>query len=237
MPWPWKRAKRPRPRLGTPPAGAIYLVRHGEVENPRHVVYADLPGFGLSERGRFQAAAVADRLGDRTVAGVLSSPLDRAVQTATAIASLHALHPQIDERLTEWKLSGRWSGVVWEDLPREFPGELEAYLDHPDDLPFSPESLDDLASRVTEAILEFRAAVPEGDLVVVGHQDPIQAARLAITGRSLAGLPTDKPGHGGVVSLVSNISADAHSDADWVEGPYWEPEQDRTFPPPPPLAD
>ncbi|RPI21428.1 MAG: histidine phosphatase family protein, partial [Actinobacteria bacterium] len=35
----------------------LLLMRHGEVENPRHVVYSDLPGFHLSAGGRAQAAA------------------------------------------------------------------------------------------------------------------------------------------------------------------------------------
>ena len=40
----------------------LHLVRHGEVENPDHVVYADLAGFGLSGRGVSQAEAAADYL-------------------------------------------------------------------------------------------------------------------------------------------------------------------------------
>ena len=35
----------------------LHLVRHGEVENPDRLVYADMPGFGLSERGWSERAA------------------------------------------------------------------------------------------------------------------------------------------------------------------------------------
>ncbi|MFQ5427057.1 MAG: histidine phosphatase family protein, partial [Gaiellales bacterium] len=49
----------------------IHLVRHGEVENPDHVVYADLPGFGLSATGSAQAEAAANHLHDKRVQVVL----------------------------------------------------------------------------------------------------------------------------------------------------------------------
>ena len=40
----------------------IHLVRHGEVENPKGIIYGRLPGFHLSERGQRQAAAAAQHL-------------------------------------------------------------------------------------------------------------------------------------------------------------------------------
>ena len=57
--------------------GVVHLVRHGEVENPRGVIYGRLPGFGLSARGRAQveetAAYLAEQLDDPPL--VVSSPL------------------------------------------------------------------------------------------------------------------------------------------------------------------
>ena len=56
----------------------IIIVRHGEVFNPNHVVYADLPGFDLSVTGVRQAHLVGTHLARVRVDVVLSSPLDRA---------------------------------------------------------------------------------------------------------------------------------------------------------------
>ena len=53
----------------------VNVVRHGEVYNPSGVLYGRLPGFGLSEKGRAQADAVADALADRDIVAVISSPL------------------------------------------------------------------------------------------------------------------------------------------------------------------
>jgi broad specificity phosphatase PhoE len=227
----WFRRSKQRTSPSVTKAGRIHLVRHGEVENPKHVVYAGIEGFHLNAVGRRQAAEAADHLGELNVTGVLSSPLERAQETAAAVAALHGLEVIAEERLTEWSLSNRWQGVAWEDLPSRFPGELEAYLSDPTALPFAPEQLSDAAGRCIAAITEFRDASPDGDLVIVGHQDPIQATRLAMTGRSFDGFHAAKPGHGSVTTLVSSIGSDSSNDPDWLEATYWEPEQHTAFPP------
>lgn len=198
----------------------IYLVRHGEVHNPSHVVYADLDGFELSERGRVQAESAGRWLAERGVGRIVSSPLTRAVQTARALASATDAPLLLDEGLTEWRLSQRWAGVVWEALPARFPGELEAYLDHPDDLPFAPEQLGDVAERFVAVVERHAGPAP---VAFVSHQDPVQAARVALCGRDWADFPGGKPGHASIVCLEDR-------GASWREAGYWEPEQGEPFP-------
>ena len=204
---------------------SVFLVRHGEVWNPGHVVYADLPGFPLSATGRRQASAVADRLPHD--ATVVSSPLDRAVETAQIIASHTGGRVVIDDALTEWALGSRWAGRVWEQLEASFPGELTAYLEHPEHLPFSPEPLSDLATRVGGAVRMCRDEL-EGPLVFVSHQDPIQAARLFLTGRPLAELNRDKPMHAEAIELSVSTTEP------WIERGSWAPDQERVARPLPP---
>ena len=177
----------------------LYLVRHGEVHNPDHVVYSDLPGFGLSERGRAQAEAAAERLAGASVARVLSSPLERALETARLIARPHGLTPEVDPQLTEWRMLHRWRGQTWESVEADRPHEFRGYLDAPLELAWADESLEALTSRVVAAI---ERAADAGPVVVVAHQDPIQAARLALTHRSLRLLNADKPRHAEIVHLV-----------------------------------
>jgi len=189
----------------------IHLVRHGEVENPGHLVYADLPGFRLSDLGRRQAEAAAARLAPiARGALVVSSPLERAVETALAIARALGTDVRTDPDLTEWRLGQRWAGIAWADLPDRFPGELEAYLAHPDDLEFSPESIAEVADRMAAAVGRLGADHPGAEAVVVSHQDPIQAARLRLTGLPLAALAAGKPAHAEIVTL------DAAGDR-WIE--------------------
>ena len=194
----------------------VHLVRHGEAHNPTEVVYDSLPGFPLSETGVVQARAVSRYLGSQPIVSVWSSPLQRALETAAPIAGRSGTPVLVDEELIEWSLLSRWAGTKWADLPSNYPGELEAYLDHPARLGFGDETLDMLAARMTRAIKRIEARSDAGDVVVVGHQDPIQAARLALTGRSLSGLHSDKPTHASVITLVPGAS--------WRELSFWEPE-------------
>jgi broad specificity phosphatase PhoE len=183
----------------------LHLVRHGEVENPGGIVYAGLPGFDLADRGRRQASSAAARLAARPVDTILSSPLKRAVETAHIIAALLGADVTVDERLTEWGLLDRWAGHRWDDLDDRFPGELAAYLADPTDLPFAPETLRELATRAVEGITTAWRSRSGGDVVVVGHQDPTQAAWRQLTGRSLDDFHADKPAHAAVVTLAPGL--------------------------------
>ncbi len=198
-------------------ASRIHIVRHAEVENPQHLVYADLPGYHLSQVGAEQARAAARYLGRSPVVAVWSSPLLRSLRTAETIATRAGLAVRIDEDLTEWRLMNRWRGVRWEDLPERFPGELEAFSSTPQDLPFSPESLQDLIRRVTGALRRLDAHYPHGELVVVTHQAPVRAAVLGLLGMPLSSFREDHPGHASVTTMKGGPR--------WTIETTWEPDQ------------
>ena len=194
-----------------------YLIRHGEVENPDHVVYADLPGFSLSVKGRQQATATGNRLSTTPPTLIVASPLERAVETAHLIAEATGASVETDERLTEWLLSQRWAGTGWEALAHVFPGELETYLQRPTDLPFSPESLHDLARRVASCVEDWAAAT-DGPIAFVSHQDPIHSGYRVLTRQGFDDYHTNKPAHCGVMSLQRDHSG-------WASAGYWAPDQ------------
>ncbi len=180
----------------------VHLVRHGEVYNPRNVVYADLAGFHLSERGLQEAGWAGSFLSARPITAVYSSPLDRAMETASLIAYHHGLGPAPVDGLIEWRLLNRWRGLRWQDLEKCRPGELEAYLSHPTCMEFAPETLHALAGRLSRTITDLAERDPDAEIVVVSHQDPIQAARLELTGQPLDVLHHRKPGHCEILSLT-----------------------------------
>lgn len=196
----------------------VHLIRHGEVHNPEHVVYADIPGFVLSERGMAQARATAEYLSRFQLAAIVSSPLDRAVQTAFAVAEKSAAKVSTDDRLTEWKLGQRWAGVRWDDLPERFPGELEQYLDDPTDLAFSSESLETMAQRIAGAVCDWAQSIAPKDVAFVSHQDPIHGGTKVLTAAGLGGYHDAKPEHCSVTTLTSQGGL-------WRRSAYWAPEQ------------
>lgn len=193
----------------------VHLVRHGEVSNPDHVVYGTLPAYGLSTLGVEQARKVGRYLGPRAVVAIWSSPLERSLRTAEEIAARSGVPVRVDPDLTEWETIDRWRGHPWNEIPAKFAGELEAYLDHPHDLSFASETLDELADRMAAVAKRLDHEHPHGDVVIVSHQDPIQAGRLRLVGASLDQLQRDKPGHGAVISLRPGST--------WVEETIWTP--------------
>ena len=207
----------------------LLLVRHGEVHNPDHICYGDLPGFGLSPQGRLQAQAAAGYLVGLGADLLVSSPIERARETAGIIGRELGLSPVADDRLHEWRLGARWAGVAWEALQEAFPGELGAYFSHPQNLAFSPESLAEVALRIAGLITDLGDHHPGKTAILVSHQDPIQAARLALTGAGFDGFHTDKPRHCAVFTLSGG--------PDWHLEAAWAPTGPRTDFPPAPATD
>lgn len=153
----------------------VHLVRHAEVQNPDNIWYGRLEGFPLSERGFRQAAAVGEWFSSRDLVAVYSSPLQRALQTAEAIAHHHDLEvteePDIIESMT--RLEGK-------------PGDLRLFR-NPLRIfyflnPFRPtwgEKFSNTRTRMVRAIEKMRANHPEAEVAAVSHMTPIQIARLA----------------------------------------------------------
>lgn len=156
------------------------MVRHGHVENPQRVVYGNLPGFPLSDKGRAQARRMADFLVQETGgrAGLFSSPLQRARETAevtreTFAAAGTELELTIDERLTE--------GRTWrEGLPRKIaPVKYARRALDPEARKMS-ESARDIAVRMRAAVLHAaRSTPPEVHTVITSHRFSIWMARAA----------------------------------------------------------
>lgn len=67
----------------------VLFVRHGLTSSTGKALTGWLPGIALDDRGRAQATAVAARLAQVPLAAIVSSPLERCVQTASIIAAGH----------------------------------------------------------------------------------------------------------------------------------------------------
>src|SRR5260370_1030775 len=100
-------ARHPDPQPGSPQPTMLVRVRHAVTEQAGPMLTGRAPGVDLSEDGRKQAAALADRLADLPVAAVYASPIERTAQTGAAVAErhdveVHALPGALEADYGEW---------------------------------------------------------------------------------------------------------------------------------------
>ena len=168
----------------------VHLLRHGEVENPKGVIYGRIPGFGLSEDGRMMAKAAADYLAERDVVAIFTSPLERARETAEPLSERFRLDPIVDDRLIEpWNhFEGLVFGVGDGSLKRL---EHWWYLRNP----FTPswgERYRQVAARMRAAMRDARDAARGHEAVCVSHQLPIWVTRRSVEGKRLWHHPSNR---------------------------------------------
>jgi broad specificity phosphatase PhoE len=159
----------------------VHLLRHGEVYNPQGILYGRAPGFVLSDRGQAMAERVAERIGDRDITHVVSSPLERAQQTAAPLARVRGVTPVLDERVIE--STNVFEGkrfTVGESLIRR-PSIWRHLVN-----PFRPswgEPYTEVADRMWAAVEDARREAEGHEALIVSHQLPIWICRLRAAGR------------------------------------------------------
>src|SRR3954468_9949558 len=159
----------------------VHLLRHGEVFNPGKILYGRLPGFRLSDAGVAMAEKAAAWFTDKDVTLLVSSPLERAQQTAAPIAQTLSLPVAIDERLIE-------AGNAFEGLK---VGVGDGALRDPANWwklrnPLQPswgEPYVEIAARMLAAVEAARDAARGHAVVCVSHQRPIWTVRMPLEGR------------------------------------------------------
>jgi broad specificity phosphatase PhoE len=161
----------------------VHLLRHGEVHNPEGVLYGRLPGYHLSDRGRRMADLVADHLADHDVTRVISSPLERAQETAGPIAARHELEIAIDVRLIE--AGNHFEGMTFGvgDGSLRHPGHWPKLIN-----PFRPswgEPYEQIAARMLAVVGRARDEARGHEAVLVSHQSPVWITRLKLENRHL----------------------------------------------------
>lgn len=196
----------------------VHLVRHGEVENPRRILYGRLPGYHLSKVGR----AMADRLGEhfqkQDLAAVVASSLERAQETARPIAATRGVSVRVDDRLLEAgnRFEGHRFGHGWASPrnPQVWPLLVNPLR------PSWGEPYRRIAGRMQEAAQAARNFARGREIVLVSHQLPVWTLRRHLEGRRLWHDPRDRE-----CSLASVTSL--HYNRDKLESiAYAEPAAD-----------
>jgi len=144
----------------------VVLVRHGQTPwslSGQHTGRTDVP---LTPEGAAQADALADRLAGRRFGVVLSSPMERAVETAHRAG----LVPTIDDDLLEWDY-GAWEGRTTADIRAELGDPDWVVWDHPVPSGRTPgEQAIDVARRASRVIGRCAPFLSSGqDCALIAH--------------------------------------------------------------------
>ena len=158
----------------------ILIARHGQSDwnhEKRWQGHADRP---LTDRGREQAQALADRLAHIELDAVYSSDLKRARDTAAVVAESQGLEVRQLHDLREVDV-GSWSGLTRAEAEERFP---EGFARWRDGYPgwMDGETYEAMTDRVLRAVREIATEHESGRVLVVSHGGPIRAMHAAALG-------------------------------------------------------
>ena len=165
----------------------LLLIRHGENDfTKKGKLAGHTPGVHLNERGQEQAQALADALKNVPIKAIYSSPLERAMETASPIAEVHNLTIIQEPGLIE-SFVGKWQGRSWKAL--RLTKAWKIVQRSPSRFRFPEgESFPEMQTRVASALERIIQAHKKPNEIVacVFHADPI---KLAVS--HFLGLPLD----------------------------------------------
>ena len=151
----------------------FHLVRHAEHGLLGRVLTGRMPGVSLNARGLEQALLLARHFSGCPIAAVVSSPLERAQETAEPIAAALGLDVTTDPGLNEIDF-GDWTGKAFEALQgspawqawNQFRGAAPT---------LGGETMLEALARALRALARLCLAYPNGAVVLVSHQDILKA--------------------------------------------------------------
>ncbi|MGL5928863.1 MAG: MSMEG_4193 family putative phosphomutase [Dermatophilaceae bacterium] len=204
----------------------LLLARHGHsTANADGVLAGWSDGVGLTDSGRKQAERLRARLDGTAVCRVVSSPLQRCLDTA-AQATPDA-EVMVDDGLGECRY-GAWTGRRLADVAKDplwrVVQDDPAQARFPDDDRFPGESMTEMAARVIGAVRAHDAAVeaehgPAAVWVAVSHGDPIKAVVAEAVGAGLAGLQRVRVDPGSVSAVHVSATRMVLLASNTVDGP------------------
>lgn len=184
----------------------IFLVRHGATDwnvTKRAQGQADVP---MNTLGYQQAEEAAERLETESIGAVYASDLQRASETAKAIARRHGLEVAVDDRLREID-QGDWTGLTPNEIAQRWPeqwGMARHYTPRP-----GGETPQQVRERALAALEHIVRAHPADEVVVCSHGGTIRwiaAETLGYDDKLSAGIRGLH--NGGIVSIEAELEDD-----------------------------
>lgn len=149
----------------------VYLIRHGRTQWNKEEVFRGQADIPLDDWGRKQAAAVGEALKGKGIEIVITSPLGRAVETATIAGRVFGGIPILqDPSLTDVDY-GEWQGLPHEEVKRRYPELYQSWTIDPGHITFpGGESLQQVAKRCWDGLQKISRAYHDRSLAIISHR-------------------------------------------------------------------
>jgi probable phosphoglycerate mutase len=161
----------------------VFLIRHGLTDHTGRRLYGRAAAIHLSDRGREQAAQLAERFAGVRLSAVYASPLERCVETAEPLAAAQGLDVVTRDGLLEMD-AGRWTNRPLAGLART---KLWRTIQHtPSQAAFPDgEGFATANARLVAELTVIGARHPKGRVAVVSHSDNIRMLLTHVAGAHL----------------------------------------------------
>ncbi len=158
----------------------VYMVRHGETPlTPFRKFSGDGPlNPGLTAKGLMEADMVANEIAKIAPDVLITSPLQRTMQTAASIEKATGLKPIIDPIWIECSF-GDWDGMSIDEVAGKYPQEYAEWLASTSYAPPRGESYESAMARAVQGLLSLVAEYPGKKVCVVTHNGIIKTALAA----------------------------------------------------------
>lgn len=158
----------------------IYLIRHGQSEwNVLNKIQGQV-NTELTELGKKQGQAIANRLMNSNIDFIYSSDLNRALDTAKIIAEKINKPLVINESLREINF-GVWEGLTGIELRKDYKEEQKTWRKSPEKLILpGAESLEVLSERVMKWMNSILKENCGKDIAIVSHSATLKIMLLGL---------------------------------------------------------
>jgi len=163
----------------------LFLLRHGRTQWNKEGIFRGRADIPLDEVGRKEAELLGKRLKDVPIKAIFSSPLKRAQETASIIASFTKSPVFVREELIDISF-GSWEGLSVEEVRLRFPDLYEKWLNAPHELSFPQgESLKVVEERAFNFIEDLKSNHQKDTIALVTHRVVLKVLISKLLGLNL----------------------------------------------------
>lgn len=152
----------------------LLFIRHGQTTwNVEHLLPGQLPGIPLTETGREQAERLAEALKILPITAIISSPLERARDTAGYLARARELPVRLEDDLKDTDV-GPWAGKNYNEL-HKVDAAWKEFVRDPTRAPEGVETFPQVQQRVVAAVEGWLKREETGNYpAFVAHADVVK---------------------------------------------------------------